>query len=269
MNTSSLAKDGRGVRKLLEVRWNPSADTVAVIVSCALVTASLYAATFIATPERGGGMPYFFLYAGLTATVFGVGLPLGWMVIHRRRPIADLGITRQRLGVSLGIQLVLAILLYFVTLARVALPPLRELAPLLGLALTVGFFEAVFWRGWVFARLEEAFGLIPALVLGALLYAAYHVGYGMPLSEIGFLFIIGVVYAVVFRLTRSVFILWPLLQPMGQLVTLVKDGLSLPVLATLGFVDVLALMALLIWLAQRYHRKHAPGAETKARTVLA
>ena len=256
MNTSSLAKDGRGVRKLLEVRWNPSADTVAVIVSCALVTASLYAATFIATPERGGGMPYFFLYAGLTATVFGVGLPLGWMVIHRRRPIADLGITRQRLGVSLGIQLVLAILLYFVTLARVALPPLRELAPLLGLALTVGFFEAVFWRGWVFARLEEAFGLIPALLLGALLYAAYHVGYGMPLSEMAFLFLIGLLFAAVFRLTGSVFILWPAFQPMGQLVTLIRDGLQLPFMATVGFLEVLVVMLVLVWLANRYYRKH-------------
>lgn len=255
--TTSPSVDWRsGARKLLAVRWNPNGDTLAVILSCILVTASLYVATFIATPERGGGMPYFFLYAGLTATVFGVGLPLGWMVIHRRRPIADLGITRQRLGVSLGIQLVLAILLYFVTLARVALPPLRELAPLLGLALAVGFFEAVFWRGWVFARLEEAFGLIPALLLGALLYAAYHVGYGMPLSEMAFLFLIGLLFAAVFRLTGSIFILWPVFQPMGQLVTLIRDGLQLPFMATVGFLEVLVVMLVLVWLAHRYDRRH-------------
>jgi membrane protease YdiL (CAAX protease family) len=96
-----------------------------------------------------------------------------------------------------------------------------------------------------------------AILLGALLYAFYHIGYGMPLSEISFLFLIGVLYAVIFRLTKNVFILWPLLQPMGQLVTLVRDGLSLPVLAALGFIEVLGVMVLLVWLAQRY--KHTPA----------
>ena len=51
-------------------------------------------------------------------------------------------------------------------------------------------------------------------------------------------------------------VLWPVFQPMGQLITLMKDGLELPVLASLGFIDILALMATLIWLAARYARKH-------------
>jgi len=255
MNTSPLAKDGRDVRKLLALRWNPGADTIAVILSCAIVTLSLYTATFVVTPERGGGLLYFFVYAIVTATLFGVGIPLGWQVIHRRRPVASLGITGKNLGLSLGIQLVLSILLYFATLSRVELPPLSRLAPLVGLALAIGFFEALFWRGWVFARLEEAFGLIPALLFGSLLYAAYHVGYGMPLAEMAFLFLIGLMFAAVFRLTRSVFILWPVFQPMGQLVTLIEDGLKLPVLATLGFAEVLVVMLVLVWLANRTYRK--------------
>jgi len=90
-----------------------------------------------------------------------------------------------------------------------------SLLPLAALSLTIGLFEAVFWRGWVLLRLEEAFGIVPAILLGSLLYAAYHVGYAMPTSEIAFLFLVGVMYAVAFRLTRSVFILWPLFQPMG------------------------------------------------------
>jgi hypothetical protein len=49
--------------------------------------------------------------------------------------------------------------------------------------------------------------------------------------------------------------LWPVFQPMGQLVTLIKDGLSLPLLASLGFIEVLALMWLLIWLANKYEKK--------------
>ena len=123
------------------------------------------------------------------------------------------------------------------------------------LALAIGFFEAIFWRGWVLLRLEECFGIIPAIVLGSILYALYHIGYGMPASEMVFLFFIGVMYAVAFRLTRNIFILWPVFQPMGQLVTLIKDGLELPLLASLGFVEVLIGMLVLVWLAGRYAEK--------------
>ena len=72
-----------------------------------------------------------------------------------------------------------------------------------------------------------------------------------------FLFFIGVMYAVAFRMTKNIFILWPLFQPMGQMVTLIKDGLELPLLASLGFVEVLIAMLVLVWLAGRYARKHA------------
>jgi uncharacterized protein len=203
-----------------------------------------------------GGMAYFVLYAVVGAALCGVGIPLYWTAVVRRRPVADLGLTTKRLGLSLALQLVFATLLYFATLAKVQLPPVEQLVPLVALALAIGFFEAVFWRGWVQLRLEAAFGIIPAILLGSALYAAYHIGYGMPLSEMVFLFFIGVLFAVVFRLTKSVLILWPAFQPMGQLVTLIKDGLTLPLLAALGFVEVLILMLVLVWLANRYQTKH-------------
>jgi hypothetical protein len=160
------------------------------------------------------------------------------------------------LGRSLALQLVLAAFLYVNSLAKAQLPPIEQLVPLVALALAIGFFEAVFWRGWVLLRLEEAFGIIPAILLGSVLYAVYHIGYGMPASEMITLFFVGVMFAVVFRLTKNVFILWPIFQPMGQLVTLIKDGLTLPLLAALGFVEVLILMFVFVWLAARRQRKH-------------
>lgn len=135
------------------------------------------------------------------------------------------------------------------------IPAWDSLLPLAALALAIGFFEAIFWRGWVLLRLEECFGIIPAIVVGSILYSLYHIGYGMSASEMVFLFFIGVMYAVAFRLTKSIFMLWPLFQPTGQLVTLIKDGLSLPLLASLGFIEALALMWLLIWLANKYEKK--------------
>jgi uncharacterized protein len=244
------------VKQVFTVRWRPGRDLLAVTVSWLLVTGSLYVATHVVGSTVAGGMAYFFLYGVLAATVFGIGIPLYWTVKVRRRPIADLGITTRLLGLSLILQVVFAALQFAPTLGQTQLPPVTEFLPLVALSLAIGFFEAIFWRGWVQLRLEDALGIIPAILLGALIYAAYHIGYGMPFSEIGFLFLIGVLVAVIFRLTKNIFIPWPLLQPMGQLVTLTRDGLSLPVLAALGFVEVFGLMVLLIWLARRTYRKH-------------
>jgi uncharacterized protein len=244
------------LKHILAVRWKPTKDLVVVALSWVLVVAALYSATVIIGTTVWDGMAYFFLYAVVGATLCGLGLPLFWMTVIRRRPIADLGLTTRRWTISLTAQAILAVPLYFATLAKVQLPPIEQLLPLVALSLTIGFFEAVFWRGWVLLRLEESFGIIPAILLGSALYAAYHIGYGMPLNEMVFLFFIGIMFAVVFRFTKSILILWPVFQPMGQLVTLIKDQLTLPLLAALGFAEVLILMLVLVWLADRYHKQH-------------
>lgn len=237
-------------------RWNPNPDLLVVFLSWLFVTGTLYTATVIVTAQAGGGLPYFFLYAILAATFFGVGFPLVWMVVVRKRPVLDLGITTKYLGISIVLQLVFSLLQYLGTLANMELPAFEAFLPLLALSVAIGFFEAFFWRGWVLLRLEEAFGLVPAILIGSLLYALYHIGYGMPFSEIAFLFWIGVLYAVCFRITRNIFILWPIFQPMGQLVTLLRDGLPLPLIAALGFFEVLIVMLALVWGVNRYYRKH-------------
>ena len=244
------------LRTIGTLRFNPGRDLLAVLVSCLLVTGTLYTATFIVGAEAAGGMLYFFLYAIITAALLGIGFPLYWMVVVRKRPLADLGLTRRNLGIILAIQIVIAGLQFYAALRDTAFPAMSQLLPLAALALAIGFFEAVFWRGWVLLRLEEAFGLVPALVLGSALYAAYHVGYGMQVSEMVFLFFIGLMFAVVFRMAKSVFILWPFFQPMGQLITLMKESLPLPAIAALGFFEVLIVMFVLVWAAGRIYKKH-------------
>lgn len=243
------------MKTIFAFRWQPSKDLLAIVVSWVLVVTALYAATFLIGSEVAGGMAYFGLYAVLGATIFGIGIPLYWTVVVRKRPVSDLGLTRERFALSVILQLAFAALQFVGAYRELKIPAWDSLLPLVALALTIGFFEAIFWRGWVLLRLEECFGLIPAIAIGSILYSLYHIGYGMPASEMVFLFFIGVMYAVAFRLTKSVFMLWPVFQPMGQLVTLIKDGLSLPLLASLGFIEVLALMWLLIWLANKYDKK--------------
>lgn len=244
------------LKQILSIHWHPNKDLIVVAISWMCVVGSLYTATVIVGPARWGGIAYFLLYAVAGATLFGVGLPSYWTVVIRRRPISELGLTTRWLGLSIALQLVFAAIQYMGTLARTQFPPLGGLAPLLALALAIGFFEAVFWRGWVLLRLDEAFGTIPAILLGSALYALYHVGYAMPASEMIFLFFVGIMFAVVFRLTKNILILWPVFQPMGQLVTLIKDNLTLPLLSSIGFGEVLILMLVFVWLAARYQRIH-------------
>jgi len=245
------------VQNVFSIRWKPGKDLLVVALSWVLVVGALHTATVVVGSDVWGGMAYFVLYAVVGAMLFGVGLPLYWMVIVRKRPLSDLGFTTRWLGVSLVLQLVFAAFQFMGTLAKAQLPPFEEFLPLLALALCIGFFEAVFWRGWVLLRLEESFGTIPAILLGSALYATYHIGYGMPSDEMIFLFFIGIMFALVFRLTKNIFILYPVFQPMGQLVTLIKDGLRLPVLASVGFIEVLIVMIILVGFAGRYWKKHS------------
>lgn len=251
------------LRQVLTVRFQPNKDLLIVAVSWLLVVGSLYTATFIIGLQPLGGMGYFLAYAVIGAALFGIGIPVYWMVVVRQRPLADLGITRRNWVLSLALQLVFAALLYVGTLRLTPLPSFEVLLPLVALTLAIGFFEAVFWRGWVLLRLEEMFGIIPAILLGSAAYALYHIGYGMGTNEITFLFFIGVMFAVAFRLTKNILVLVPLFQPMGQLVTLINDKLTLPFGAWMGFMMVLVLMLTIVWLAARYYHQHSEQGKTR------
>lgn len=237
------------------MRWKLSLDLAAVVVSWLLVVGALYSATSIVGQEVWGGMAYFFLYAVIGATLFGVGFPLFWMIVIRRRTLADIGLTTRHWAANLALQILFAVAQCAATLAKNPLPSFLQLLPLLALALAIGFFEAVFWRGWVLLRLEESLGIIPGILGGSLLYALYHIGYGMPTNVMIFLFFIGILFAVIFRLTKNILILWPVFQPIEQLITLIRDGLTLPPLAALGFVEALIGMFFLVWLAGRHEKK--------------
>jgi len=251
------------IKQLVTLRWRPGRDLIVIAISWILVVGSLSLSTFVIGQEVLGGMGYFLFYAIIGATLCGVGLPLYWMVVVNKRPISDLGLTLKNWRLNLIIQILLTLIVNVPRLLQLDTPSFQEFFPLVCMALAIGFFEAVFWRGWIQLRLEEAFGAIPAILLASALYAVYHIGYGMKANEMVFLFFIGLMFAIVFRITKSVLILWPLFQPGGQLITLVSDQLSLPFMAFMGFVDALALMFMLVWWANKFYKKHSAIREIK------
>jgi membrane protease YdiL (CAAX protease family) len=140
-----------------------------------------------------------------------------------------------------------------------ALPAPEDWVPLLVMALVVGVFESIFFRGVLQRRLQRQFGDLAGILIAAVAYGAYHVGYGMGLDQIAFLTGLGVVYA--FALARSVFALWPLLTPLGSFYANVQAGdIPLPWASIAGFADVLVVMLVVVWIAHRHLARTSPAA---------
>jgi membrane protease YdiL (CAAX protease family) len=190
------------------------------------------------------------------ALLLGVVGPIYYTVWRRHAELSDLGLRVGNLRVTAVLALLFAGVQFALTLWGYDLPAPVDWVPLLVMALVVGVFETIFFRGFIQTRLEAAFGPVPGIAGAAVLYGLYHVGFGMGGSELVFLTGLGIVYAVAFVQTRSAFILWPLLTPLGSFFNAVDSGdIELPWASIAGFVDVLAVMALAAWLGWRHARK--------------
>ncbi|HET9020341.1 MAG TPA: CPBP family glutamic-type intramembrane protease [Ornithinibacter sp.] len=196
-----------------------------------------------------------------TGLLLGVVVPVVYQVWGRGRGLESLGIGAHRWRGTVAMGLVLAATQLVVTMVGYALPEPEDWVPLLGMSLVVGLFEAVFFRGFVQGRLEASLGPVPAVAGAAALYAVYHVGYGMGAADMWFLLGLGVLYAVIYRLTTNILIVWPLLTPVGAFFNNLEGGeIDLPWASLMGFADVALVMAGVGWLAHRHERKALAGA---------
>lgn len=230
-----------------DIHWRPNRDTLVAFVSYIFVVAALFMAFQIFTTDRVAAN--FITFGPIALAGLGVAVPLFYTVLVRRRPLADVGLTTHQLLPSLALSLILGWDTYRNTLGTTDMTWTQSAVPMITMALAVGLFEAIFFRGWLQLRFEAAFGLVPGLLLGALFYSLYHIGYGMELEEMLFLFGLGLVFGAFFRLTKSIFVLWPFYTPIGGLYTNLSEGLALPFEATYGFLITIVLMVGIIVLA--------------------
>lgn len=250
-NTLDTGQTSGGI--FAELRWHPQRDTVVALLSYLLVVAALFIAFQVFTTEHVAAN--FITFGPITLAGLGLALPLFYTVHVRHRPLSDLGLTTYRLLPSLALSLILGWDTYRNTLATLDVASTRAVVPLVVMVIAVGLFEAVFFRGWLQLRFEAAFGMVPGLLLGALCYSLYHIGYGMEPQELLTLFFLGVTFGAMFRLTKNLFVLWPFYTPVGGLFTNLSEGLTMPFEATYGFLITLALMLSIMILAQRLYRR--------------
>jgi membrane protease YdiL (CAAX protease family) len=236
------------------VAWRPVAHDIGRVVGSYVICVGLFYLAFqVFGMDNVAGL--FFAFAG--GLLIGVGGPVLHVAIAQRRPLSALGLTRNRLVETLALALLLAGVQVALTFPKLEFGPPDTWLPLLAMAVVVGFFEAMFFRCYVIAVVEPMFGIVPAVGVSAGLYAAYHVGYGMRPDEMVFLFGLGVVYVVAYVVVRSILVIWPLLTPLGGFYNTMAGGeIEMPLIAVLGFVDILAVMAAILFLAARWIRKH-------------
>jgi membrane protease YdiL (CAAX protease family) len=192
----------------------------------------------------------------------GVAGPIIYTVWIRHRPLSSLGLGSDRWKSAVALGIVLAGVQLSMTLVGTSLPEDPEdWVPLLVMSLTVGAFETVFFRGFIQDRLRSMTGQAAGVTAAAALYALYHVGYGMSGLELVFLFGLGTVYAVAYALVRNGLVLWPLLTPLGSFFNNLNNAqIELPWASILGFLDVLAVMAAVLWLARRRSKRKIAAA---------
>ena len=71
-----------------------------------------------------------------------------------------------------------------------------------------------------------------------------------------FLFGLGIVYAVAYVVVRNVLVIWPFLTPLGGFYNTVAGGeIEMPLMAVLGFIDILPVMAVIVFLTARWSRR--------------
>jgi hypothetical protein len=240
-------------------------DLLAMGVLYVAVVAAFRVAFVVFTTDNVLGL--FLTFA--TGLVLGVMGPVAYQVWIRKADLRSLGIGLHRLSATLGLGVVLAGTQFAMTLWGYDLPAAVDWVPLLVMSLVVGLFEAIFFRGFIQNRLEASFGTGPAIAGAALLYSLYHVGYGMGVEEMWFLFGLGVVYAVIFRLTTNILVLWPLLTPLGAFFNNLEAGdIELPWASIAGFADVAAVMAVAIWLANRSIRKRTESNKPREEALI-
>jgi membrane protease YdiL (CAAX protease family) len=228
------------INEFLQFRFNPSPELGVLVLSWIAVVIGLYLAFRVVTTNNVA--LNFILYGPVSILFLGTIVPIIYTVKVKKTDLSDLGVTEKYWIHSLIIGLVLGVITYLNTLTKVQLPPTENLVPLVAMALTVGLFEALFFRGWMQLGFERAFGAIPGIILGAAFYALYHIGYGMELPELWFLFTLGLQFALSFRLTKNILVLWPFYTWIGGMYSNLIDGLVMPFEATYGFVILLVLM---------------------------
>jgi membrane protease YdiL (CAAX protease family) len=198
--------------------WSPSIDT-ALAFGTLLWMVSVY---YVVSHWLKTYLAVFIIFYILTNLVVAVLLPVWWIAYYRKQSISELGITTRRWLPSTLIGAGIAFLAFF--RLRVAVVGIDWLPHVI--ANTAILWEPLFIYGWLQIRFERAFGIVPSILLTGLSFAAYHIGANYPPVALAMLLAVGLLFAMAFRITTNLLVVWPLASGLGSSLGTLIGGLQ-------------------------------------------
>jgi membrane protease YdiL (CAAX protease family) len=189
-------------RSLFSLRWRPGWDT-----AFALLTGLLMIPVYYVGAHDHSGVAGLLVFVIFGNGILNVLLPAYYVLVVRREGPEELGITTRRLWLAVLLSLACCLFSWKGLQREAASNPDVDLLRLLVFN-SVILWEPLFVYGWLELRFERAFGILPGIVLAAICFGAYHLG-TFPLPGVVGLVVVGVVFGVVFRITRNLLTLWP------------------------------------------------------------
>ncbi len=186
------------------VRWHPTRNS-----AIALATEAGMIIAYSILGQNSNNMAIAAVIGLLVVPILAVVIPVLWTIFADHEDLSALGITSRHwlpsILLSIGLSLLILSPLLFVT--GFTATPERWLP--MAAAGAVSLFEPLFIFGWLQLRFEKDFGVLPAILLAAFGYALYHIGY-MP-GYMTVQFQSAAAFAVAFRFTANLLVVWPLL----------------------------------------------------------
>ena len=149
--------------------------------------------------------------------IFGLGIVfVSLYVLKKAVSIKAIGFTGRKNVLSLLLNFLLAAGLLVMFLKDEKPAGILEIKNLYAATyiLVAGIFEMTFIYGYLRARFEKAFGIIPAILLTAAFYSFHHAGFQ---PEFLHLFFVGLMYCSVYYITQNLLIIFPFFWGVGAL----------------------------------------------------
>jgi len=235
------------LRSLPWIRWEPGLDTILAFTTMLYMIPSY---NFMANNRHPLAI-YNFLFASLLVLVL---LPAYYVLKVRGEPLEELGFTKRHWLPSLLISLVIVSRLIPRTLGLLSTVPPELVLPTVifnGLC----FWEPFFVHSWVQIRFERAFGIIPGILAAGLCLGSYHIG-TYPFEMVVTLGMVGLIYGVIFRLTRNLLILWPVTWTVASTMGTVSGGFTFGWMTVWVYTAILLAQGIGIWWIARTRQNH-------------
>ncbi|PKP60865.1 hypothetical protein CVT91_04380 [Candidatus Atribacteria bacterium HGW-Atribacteria-1] len=205
------------IKNILHVKWNPTRDTAVAFILGFLSIAVSFGLLLFSGNTTADKIGFFVLRDLIMIFCLGFAIPLYYVLFIKKESIRELGITTDKWLVSLIISIILAILLLFKFMSEAGelgqeiLLNSNAIGPIFYL-MVGGIYEVLFFYVFMRQRFENAFGIIPGIVLAALFCSLSHVGFQPEFLK---LFFVHAFFMSVFRTTKNILIVYPFFWGVG------------------------------------------------------